>query len=146
MIRVLLDTNVVLDFLMDRAPFADAAAAVWEANRKGQIETHVSAITPVNVFYIARKLKGMEEARKAVEGLLAECRVAQIDLDVLQDALTLPFQDYEDAVQLASAVYSRLDFLVTRDPKDYTKASLPVLSPSALLTHLPTLQDEDDVV
>jgi predicted nucleic acid-binding protein len=49
--RVLLDTNVVLDFLLDRAPFAEAAAEVWEANRQGRIEIYVSAITPVNVFY-----------------------------------------------------------------------------------------------
>ena len=54
MTRVLLDTNVVLDFLLDRAPFADAAAALWQANDDGQIEAYISVITPVNVFYIAR--------------------------------------------------------------------------------------------
>ena len=76
MIRVLLDTNVVLDFLLDREPFAEAAAAVWEANRKGRIETYVSAITPVNVFYVARKLKGIETARQLVESLLVACGCA----------------------------------------------------------------------
>lgn len=145
MIRVLLDTNVVLDYLLDRAPFADAATAVWEANRNGQIATYVSAITPVNVFYIARKLKGSVEAREAVEGLLEECRIAPIDDRVLRDALAFPSTDYEDAVQHASAVTAQLDFLVTRDPNDYAKASLPVLSPSALLTRLVNGQDEDDL-
>ena len=58
MTRVLLDTNVVLDFLLDRAPFADAAAALWQANDDGRIDAYVLVITPVNVFYIARKLKG----------------------------------------------------------------------------------------
>jgi predicted nucleic acid-binding protein len=47
--RVLLDTNVVLDFLLDRAPFADAAAALWQANDEGRVEAYVSVITPVNV-------------------------------------------------------------------------------------------------
>jgi predicted nucleic acid-binding protein len=145
MMRVLLDTNVVLDFLTDRAPFADAAAAVWEANRTGQIETYVSAITPVNVFYIVRKLKGAEEARRVVEGLLAECRVAMIDSRVLQDALSLPLKDYEDAVQHASATNNQLDCLVTRDPKDYAQATLPILSPSALLIQLATLRDDDEL-
>ena len=57
MTRILLDTNVVLDFLLDRVPFADAAATLWQANDAGKITAYVSAITPVNVFYIARKLK-----------------------------------------------------------------------------------------
>ena len=75
MTRVLLDTNVVLDFLLDREPFADAAAALWLANDEGPIEAYVSVITPVNVFYIARKLKGAATARHLVESLLAACRV-----------------------------------------------------------------------
>jgi len=48
--RVLLDTNVVLDFLLDRPPFAEAAAYLWQANEEGRIEAHISVITPVNVF------------------------------------------------------------------------------------------------
>ena len=60
-----------LDFLLDRAPLADAAAALWQANDDGRIEAYVSVITPVNVFYIARKLKGAATARQLVESLLA---------------------------------------------------------------------------
>ena len=145
MIRVLLDTNVVLDFLLDREPFAEAAAAVWEAHREGHVEAYVSAITPVNVFYIARKLKGREEARRVVEGLLAEGRVGLIDSGVLLDALALPIKDHEDAVQHASATHSQLDFLVTRDPQDFVEATLSVLSPAALLMQLPALRDEDEL-
>ena len=143
MMRVLLDTNVVLDFLLDREPFADAAAALWEAGRNGQIENYVSALTPVNVFYIARKLKGVTEARKIVEGLLAECQVAPIDSGVLQDAMALPFTDFEDAVQHASATGGHLDAIVTRDPTDYAKATLPVFSPPDLLTQLSPSRGSD---
>lgn len=141
MMRVLLDTNVVLDYLLDREPFADAAAAIWEAGRKGRIDIYVSALTPVNVFYIARKLKGIQEARRIVEGILAECQVALIDYGILQDALALPMTDFEDAVQNASATGEQLDALVTRDPKDYAKATLPVFSPQALLMHLASSSD-----
>jgi predicted nucleic acid-binding protein len=77
--RVLLDTNVVLDFLLDRAPFADAAAALWQANDDRQIEAYISVVTPVNVFYIARKLKGAATARQLVESLLSACRVCAPD-------------------------------------------------------------------
>lgn len=137
MTRVLLDTNVVLDFLLDRAPFADAAAALWQANADGRIEAYVSVITPVNVFYIARKLKGAVMARQLVESLLAACRVCGPDRDMLLSALALPVKDFEDAVQVISAQAETLDALVTRDPDDYKGISFPILSPATCLEHLP---------
>jgi predicted nucleic acid-binding protein len=134
--RVLLDTNVILDFLLDRLPFADAATAVWQANEQSRFEGYISAITPINVFYIARKIKGVDAARQMVDGLLSACRVCPIDLPILQSALTLPMRDYEDAVQHASAVASQMDVLVTRDKRDYAGATLPVLTPRDFLDQL----------
>jgi predicted nucleic acid-binding protein len=134
--RVLLDTNVVLDFLLDRAPFADAAAALWQANDDGQIEAYISVVTPVNVFYIARKLKGTATARQLVESLLSACRVCAPDRSALLSALALPVKDYEDAVQVVSAQAEMLDALITRDPDDYKGVSLPVFSPAAFLGQL----------
>ena len=136
MIRVLLDTNVVLDFLLDRAPFADTAAALWQANDDGQIEAYISVITPVNVFYIARKLKGAATARQLVESLLFACRVCAPDRDALLSALALPVKDYEDAVQVVSAETEVLDALITRDPDDYKGVQLPVFSPAGFLEQL----------
>ncbi len=68
--RALLDTDGILDLLLDRTEFADAAAAMWEANDLGRFEDYISAITPVNVYYIARKLKGADAARQAIVELL----------------------------------------------------------------------------
>ncbi len=129
--RVLLDTNVVLDFLLDRAPFADAATALWQANEDGRLEVYVSVITPVNVFYIARKLKGAQAARQMVESLLSACHVCAPDRDLLLVALALPLKDYEDAVQVVSAQAENLEALVTRDPADFEGVNFPVLSPVA---------------
>jgi len=134
--RVLLDTNVVLDFLLDRAPFADAAAALWQANEDGRIEAYVSVITPVNVFYIARKLKGAATARQLVESLLAVCRVCGPDRDMLLTALALPIKDFEDAVQVVSAQAESLDALVTRDPNDYKGIDFPITSAAGILEQL----------
>ena len=134
--RVLLDTDVVLDLLLDRAGFADNAAAIWKANEQGQIDAYISAITPVNVFYIARKIKGTEKARQAVAELLAAFHVCTLDYATLQAALSLPMTDYEDAVQLASAVSQQLDAVITRNVDDYKNATLPVLTPSEFLTRL----------
>lgn len=74
MMQVLPDTGIVLDLLLDRPGFAEHAAALWEANEQGRLDAYVSAITPVNIFYIARKLKGVV-ARQAVAELLAALRI-----------------------------------------------------------------------
>ncbi len=134
--RVLLDTNVVLDFLLDRAPFADAAAALWQANSEGKLDAYISVITPVNIFYIARKLRGASTARQLIQSLLAACQVCSPDRDMLVSALALPLKDFEDAVQVVSAQSESLDALITRDPNDYKGISIPILSPSGCLERL----------
>ncbi len=134
--RVLLDTNVILDFLLDRQPFAGPADEVWQALQQERAEGYVSPITPVNVFYIARKMKGVNYARQLVVGLLAVCPACPLDDSVMQAALRLPLTDYEDAVQLASALAYQLDAIVTRDANDFAGASLPIYSPADFLKQL----------
>lgn len=136
--RVLLDTNIILDLFLDRAPFSVHAAALWQANEDGHFEGYVSAITPVNLFYIARKFKGVTTARQAVAEILAACQVCPLDQTVLQLALVLPFTDYEDAVQHASATANHLDAIITRDPTGFAGATLPIFAPAEFLKQLST--------
>jgi predicted nucleic acid-binding protein len=138
--RVLLDTDVVLDFLLERTPFAEAAAELFEMIALGTCDGHVAAITPVNIFYIARKTHGGEEARRGVAALLRVVRVCPVDNLILSLALASPIGDYEDAVQHACAVASGLDAIVTRNLGDYENATLPVFSPAAFLTRLKSQQ------
>ncbi len=134
--RVLLDTNVILDLFLNRQGFVGEAAALWEANERGQIEAFVSAITPVNVFYFTRKVSGLESARQAVSKLIISLRISQIDAQVIRAAENLPMKDYEDAVQVASAIAANLDAIVTRNLSDYKNSPLPVYSPSDFLALL----------
>ncbi|MCC7162285.1 MAG: PIN domain-containing protein [Anaerolineae bacterium] len=134
--RALLDTDIVLDYLLSREPFVHAASEIWQAAIKGEFEAFVSAITPVNLYYVARKLKGDVAARRAVRGLLAVCRIATTDHSALQQALDLNLQDYEDAVQVASARVMSLDLVVTRNTGDYVGAELSVVSPDQFLVLL----------
>ena len=115
--RVLFDTNIILDLFLDRAPFADEAAELWQANADGRLEGFVSAITPVNLFYIARRLRDRSVAFQAVQAVLAAMSVCHIDHTTLQTALTLPFRDYEDAVQHASATSNGLDAIALATSK-----------------------------
>lgn len=134
--RVLLDTDVVLDVITERAPFAVAAAELLDLNEQGAFEAYISAITPINIFYIARKARSSPALRQAIKQLLQTVRVCPIDHAILTAAFALPFTDYEDAVQHASATTSNLDAIVTRNLDDYKNATLPVYSPLDFLNHL----------
>ena len=111
--RVLLDTNVVLDFVLERSQFFDEADGIFLKCRNKEIEAFVSPITPIN-FYTTRKEKGKDIAFKAVEGLIILVEICRIDKLVLQNAFRLGFTDFEDAVQCASAMAEDLDAIVTR--------------------------------
>jgi predicted nucleic acid-binding protein len=139
--RALIDTNILLDLALDRAPFADDAEQIWEACRAGRFEGYVSAMSLPNVFYIVRKAQGPDRARQAVSDVLAAFDICALDSAALHVALNLPIDDYEDAAQLAGALSYSLDAIVTRDLKDFEGASLPILSPADFLSRLPAASD-----
>ncbi len=136
MMRVLVDTDVILDYLLPRAAFVNEAARLWEANAEGLFEGFISAITPVNVFYLARKAKGIDETKVVIGKLLKHWQVCPVNDQVLTAALSLDWSDFEDAVQHTSAIQQRVDVLVTRNLSDYRQASLTILSPTDFLTRL----------
>jgi predicted nucleic acid-binding protein len=135
-VRVLLDTDVVLDVVLAREPFAQASTQLFKLHEQGKIDVYIAAITPINVFYVTRKIKGGQVARQAVESLLGAFSVCPLSHSVLDEAYKLSFADYEDAVQHASAVANGLDTIVTRDLNDYRNATLPVFSPTDFLNKL----------
>ena len=122
--KVLFDTNVVLDVLLEREPHVDAAARLFSLVDNGSLEGSICATTATTVFYIA-------EAQ--VRDLLALFDVASVDRDVLTSALDLDFDDFEDAVLHQAAVAGGIAAVVTRDRGGFAKATLPVFDPHELL-------------
>ena len=136
MMHVLIDTDITLDFLLLREPFAQEAREIFKACAQGRLTGAIAAITPVNVFYLARKVIGTSNARALVGDLLALVAVCPLDGAMLSVAQKLPLTDFEDAVQIASAQASSLDAIVTRNGSDYTGAPILILTPSELLARL----------
>lgn len=134
--RVLLDTDVVLDVLLDRQPFVEVAARLWRAHEAGHIECSVAAITPLNVAYVIRRLRDRATAATAVDGLLATFPVCAVDGAVLLRARALPMHDIEDATQVAAAEAAGLEAIITRNSLDFDRAPLPVLLPADFLAQL----------
>ncbi len=135
--RVLVDTNIVLDALLEREPFVRDARALLEATRSQQIQGYVTATTLTNIFYIVqRQTRNLESARQAVSMTLTLMEVCPVNRDTLEAAFASNLRDFEDAVQLACAMASRLDAIVTRNAQDFAGATLPILSTSELLESL----------
>lgn len=137
--RVLLDTNVVLDFVLQRQPFFIEADQIFLRLRNNKFKGFVSPITPINVFYTTRKEIDKTSAFIAIEELLNLVEISKSNNQIYQNALSINFNDYEDAVQHECAIAENLDAIVTRNPKDFKNALVKVFSPDEFLQHLQTI-------
>jgi predicted nucleic acid-binding protein len=131
--RILFDTNVVLDVLLDRKPWAEMSAAVWSVVESGSCEGMLAAHAVTTIHYMLRKENGSAGAKRVISAILRVFRVAAIDGAVLGDALQLPFSDFEDAVTAAAARLANCDYIVTRDPKGFRGSPVPPFTPEAIL-------------
>jgi len=139
-LRVLLDTNVVLDLMLDRQPFAEAAADLATRIERGELEGCLGAGTITTAHYLARKVLGDRRAREAVADLLALFEIVPFTRAVLQEALALPFSDFEDAVLHEAARHGGAEVVVTRNLDNFRHATLPTYSPADLLSTLDAAQ------
>ncbi|MCU0239118.1 MAG: PIN domain-containing protein [Pyrinomonadaceae bacterium] len=131
--KVLLDTDVNLDFILQRQPFFVEAEQVFLELIKGKFEAYICDITPLNIFYIAKKEFGNDKTRLEISKLLQLVEVCIVNRQILQNALTSTIKDYEDAVQNESAIAENLDAIVTRNTKDFANSTIKVYTPSEFL-------------
>lgn len=127
--RVLIDTNVVLDFLQEREPFAENAARLFERVDAGEIEGFIAATTITNIYYIVRKAAGAIVAQDAITQVLTDINICVVDRNVLKQAIALNFRDFEDAVQYVCGVLYFVDAIVTRDASGFVGGEIPVMLP-----------------
>jgi predicted nucleic acid-binding protein len=131
--RILLDTNVVLDVLLDRRPHADAAASVWDAIETGVSEGMLAAHAVTTIHYLIRKQMGNPRAARTISAILKVFGVAAVDGSVIREALQLPISDFEDAVTAAAAQLAGCEFIVTRDPKGFRGSPMRSMTPEAVM-------------
>jgi predicted nucleic acid-binding protein len=135
--KVLIDTNVLLDFLLEIEPFKKDAEDLFTAIDSGQIIGYVTATTLTDIFYIARKhTRSLELAREAVSSTLDTMTICPVNRNVLEAAFASGLTDFEDAVQIYSAIAQNLDAIVTRDAKGFVSSTIPVYSVQELLKRL----------
>lgn len=131
--RIFLDTNVILDFLLEREPFYFDALRLWAACEEGLVEGYVSALTVNNVHYIAHRLKSATTAMIAVRGILGIFNIVPLDREQMQLAADFHDRDFEDDIQLQSAIKAGCSHLFTRDPAHFRSTAIAIVPPSAFV-------------
>jgi len=128
-VKVLVDTNILLDFLLQREPFFQDAELLFQALDSGQVVGYVTATTLTDIFYVARRhTKNIELARQAVAKTLTVMVVCPVNRAILESAFASGLADFEDAIQIACAVSQRVEAILTRDKQGFVSSSVPVLS------------------
>ena len=127
---VFIDTNIILDVLLENEGFWQDSLDIFRAVEQGEIRACVSASSMTDIFYVARKKLTILIAREAIAGLLDLFIIIGIDGDDLRQALSLPVSDIEDALQLWCAIKAKADFFITRDNDGFKDIEIPVISPA----------------
>ena len=132
--KLLIDTNVVLDVLLRREPFFRTAAEVLNLTQLDEVREYVSASTITDIYYIANKqMKDRDAVRDLLKRLLMVVSVAAVSEREIRNALNLAWGDFEDSVQYSVALLNEMDGIVTRNPSDYQEANIRIWLPEQAL-------------
>ncbi len=132
--RVLVDTNVVLDVLLGRPPFAGAATQVFALIEESRIEGFLCATTVTTIDYLLGQTLPPEKARGTLQKLLGLFNIAPVNRPVLEQALRSGISNFEDAVLEQAGRLVGVDVITTRNLKDFEKSSVTVLDPVELIS------------
>lgn len=134
--KVLIDTNIILDVLCNREEFVADSLRVFQCCEAQHITGYISALSIPNIVYIMRKELDSERIKEILHTLTMVFSVVELrEVDLLK-AAELSFDDYEDAIQSVCGARVQADYIVTRNGKDFANSSVPAISPTGLLKQL----------
>ena len=136
MARWLVDSDVLIDIALDREPHVGSSREAIDLLQQERQQLFIAWHTASNIFYNVRRQANLQVARAFITSLLDFAEVAPTTTDNLRYALTLPLDDFEDAMQVAAARACNARFIVTRNVRDYAQSPIPVLSPADALAEL----------
>ncbi len=132
--KILIDTDVILDFFFDRKPFSDNLATILSLCEQGLLEGFITPVIISNTYYLLRRTAKHEKVIEKIKLLLTITHVLQMDRLVIEKALNSEFKDFEDALQNFAAInYGEIEVIVTRNVKDYKKSEIGVLTPESFV-------------
>jgi len=131
---LLIDTNIVLDWLLERQPFAENAERIMEYCINGNLRGYLAGHTLLNIFYITRKEKSIKDRKEILLMLCDWFEIIEIDKEMIIIALqNEQWQDLEDGLQMQCAAHEKLDYIITRNIKDFTNSEVTAMLPEDFL-------------
>ena len=131
---VFIDTNLILDVMLENADFYDESNSVLSYCDKGY-DFYISAASCTDIFYITKRtLHDAKEAKQVMKNLLTTVFVAGVDETCIRNALESDWSDFEDSVQHEAAQQINADIIVTRNQADYKNSTVRVMTPAEFLT------------
>lgn len=131
-----MDTNVALDMLAMREPFANDARLIFEAGRNKDVELLLASLSFATIHYLLRRGSNRQTALEAIQTLKILVTIAPVDSACIEQAITSPFEDFEDAIQYFAAIQAQADLIITRDTAGFKGSKIRVLSPKNFLLTL----------
>ena len=132
--NILIDTDVILDFFLDREPFSENAAKILSLCEKKEIIGFVTPVIVTHVYYLLSQKGKQEKVIEKLKILLSLLEILIIDKNSIMVALNSDFKDFEDALQnYAAELNGKIDIIVTRNTKDYKKSELGIMNPEDFL-------------
>lgn len=132
--KVFVDTNIVIDLLINRKPFSEDAERIFSLCENGKIQCFVSASSITDIYYISKKyLKDKDKTKCVILDLLSIVDIIDVTKHDVLNALLSEFNDFEDALQYYCACKEKLDFIITRNLKDFKSSKIVALKPQDFL-------------
>lgn len=131
--RVLLDTNIILDIALKRDPHFKDSANVFKKIDNKKIHGFVTATTITDIYYISKRDRGHQITINFISNLIEIIDVIGVDREVIVEALESPLTDFEDAVQSVSSQLNDIEFIITRNQKDFFHSEIKALTPKEFL-------------
>ena len=135
--KLFLDSDIILDVLLEREEFYEASARLLDLGDSKKIHLYTSSLVAANIYYILRKeLKSNKKALECLKDLIDIIKILPVDEETMRAAMKTGFSDFEDSIQYIVAKNNALDYLVSRNKKDFKKADMKVLSADEILEKL----------
>ena len=126
--KLFIDTDIILDILAKREPFYNPAAQLFVLIDEKKVDAYTTPVVFSNLFYILSKFKSRNFAHSSLRKLRLLLTIIQVDEKIIDLALNSEFKDFEDAIQYYSAKFNNLEFIITRNVKDFVSKDLMVLT------------------
>ena len=134
--KVLIDTNIILDVLCKRPAFYEDSAKIFKLCEVKKISGVISALSIPSIMYILRKELDADKTREILDSLMLIFSVVDLKADDLKKAADMRFKDYEDAIQSACATRIKANYIVTRNIKDFSESKVTAIKPAELLDRI----------